>query len=318
MTDESDSAGDLARLSLAFEDVAKHIRQGAEAGGLTLSEVRLLDGIARGTTGARMLSRQLGLDEGHVSRMVRRLRDTGLVTGERQSEDARRVVLALTATGQERLRVALDGAREAAARTLGAPRPGARAALVPALAALTGPADPDIALTGLEPGDGGWVIEQHGRFGTGGESRPPGFEAAVARIVADVLEAADPEHERGWIARANGQRLGAVFCTRATEGGSAAPMATARLRLIFVLPEVRRRGLGLRLVEACRDFAAGAGYSRLILHADAGDRAASALCERFGFARAGSAAAGDHARGGEEQIWSLELGEALAKAPDRG
>lgn len=315
--DESDPAVGLARLSLAFEDVAAQIRHGVESGGLSLSEVRLLDGIARGTTAARVLSRQLGLDEGHVSRMVKRLRSAGLVRAERQAADARRVVLTLTAPGRERLGAALVGAQEAAERCLGPTRPGAQAALSAALAAVTGAPDPEIALTALEPGDGGWVIEQHGRLRARDEGVAPGFEASVARMVADLIETPEPARERGWIARANGQRLGVVFCTRARQGGR--PLAdTARLRLFFVLPEVRRQGVGLRLLGACRDFASAAGYRRMILHTHAGHRAACALCERFGFARIDSAPAEADGRSRKEQIWSFELSEPLAKGEDRG
>jgi GNAT superfamily N-acetyltransferase len=109
-----------------------------------------------------------------------------------------------------------------------------------------------------EPGDLGWMVQEHGEeyareFGWDGS-----FEALVARIVADFANDHDPEREEAWIAEAGGRRLGCVVCV-------AADATTAQLRILLVHPDGRGHGLGRRLVDRCVDFARDAGYERIRL-----------------------------------------------------
>jgi GNAT superfamily N-acetyltransferase len=109
-----------------------------------------------------------------------------------------------------------------------------------------------------EPGDLGWMVQEHGEayareFGWDGS-----FEALVARIVADFANDHDPEREEAWIAEAGGRRLGCVVCV-------AADATTAQLRIPLVHPDGRGHGLGRRLVDRCVDFARDAGYERIRL-----------------------------------------------------
>jgi GNAT superfamily N-acetyltransferase len=108
------------------------------------------------------------------------------------------------------------------------------------------------------PGDLGWVVQAHGedyavQFGWDG-----GFEALVARIVADYAGGHDPDREAAWIAELDGERVGCVFCVAADE-------TTAKLRILLVRPSARGRGVGSRLVDECITFARRAGYRRMTL-----------------------------------------------------
>lgn len=236
----SESARQVARLSLAFEDMAADIRRGAQAGGLTLSEVRLLDGVLRGISEARTLSRCLRLDEGHVSRMVKRLRTAGLLVGRRQRGDGRRVTLSLTGEGALRLGQAIEGAACAAEATLGDELSGAGSVVGMALETMLDrmPPSDEIRLTPLQPGDPGWVVSQHGLLYARDEGFDSSFEATVARVVSDFMLTRDPSRESAWIARAGTERIGCIFCTGARDDGP----TTAQLRLFLVRPEWRRRG----------------------------------------------------------------------------
>jgi len=84
------------------------------------------------------------------------------------------------------------------------------------------------------------------------------FEALVCRIVADFANGHDPVREAGWIAEADGQRLGCVFCVAADD-------VTAQLRILLVHPDGRGRRLGRRLTDTCVAFAREAGYHRMRL-----------------------------------------------------
>lgn len=127
------------------------------------------------------------------------------------------------------------------------------------------------------PGDLGWITHRHGvvyaqEYGWGAE-----FEALVARIVGDFGTRHDPAYERVWIAERDGRPVGSVMCVR-----DEAP-ATARLRLLFVEPDVRGLRLGERLVAAYVDFARAAGYRELVLWTTDIQATARRIYQRTGF-----------------------------------
>lgn len=135
----------------------------------------------------------------------------------------------------------------------------------------------NVALTGLRPGDAGWLIQQHAELYARDEGFDANFEPLVARILADFLETHDPGCERGWIARRGEQRLGSIFCVKGPEPGQ------AKLRLFLLRPEARGLGLGQRLLEACMEFAREARYRQMVLWTHESHRAACALYEKNGF-----------------------------------
>ncbi|WP_436530100.1 GNAT family N-acetyltransferase [Actinoplanes sp. HUAS TT8] len=110
-----------------------------------------------------------------------------------------------------------------------------------------------------QPGDLGWVVQAHGEIYAEEYGWDTSFEAMVARIVAGYAAGHDPEREAGWIAEADGRRVGCVLCVAGDEPG------TAVLRVLLVHPSGRGLGLGRRLVDTCIGFAVDAGYERMRL-----------------------------------------------------
>lgn len=114
-----------------------------------------------------------------------------------------------------------------------------------------------IAIRPLEqPGDLGWVVMAHGEVYAREFGWDAGFEALVARIVAEYAGGHDPGREAAWIAEVGGRRAGCIFCV-------AGDATTAKLRILLVDPVARGHGLGGRLVATCVDFARAAGYRRI-------------------------------------------------------
>jgi GNAT superfamily N-acetyltransferase len=107
-----------------------------------------------------------------------------------------------------------------------------------------------------QPGDLGWVIQQHGEL----YASEYGWDtdALVAGVVATYAGSHDEARESAWIAEIGGQRVGCVFCVAADD-------ATAQLRLLLLTPAARGHGLGTQLVDTCLAFARDAGYQRMIL-----------------------------------------------------
>ena len=140
---------------------------------------------------------------------------------------------------------------------------------------MTDPQSP-VVLRELRPGDLGWMVYSQGKgywdeCGWNGE-----YEALVARIAADFAAGHDPTREAGWIAELDGEPVGSVLCV---DGGG----GTAKLRLLWVEPSARGKGVGGLLVRRCVDFAREAGYLTMTLWTMSVLDAARRLYEEAGF-----------------------------------
>ena len=249
----------------------------------SLTEVRVLYELAhREKATAAELARELGLDAGYLSRIVRGFTRRGVIAKTGAKDDARKTILRLTARGR---RVTLP--LEAKARTqIGAMLddvPVSRQAhIVEAMRAIetslagSTPARPRIGLRSHRPGDMGWVVERHGTLYSQEYGWDETFEALVAGIVAKFIEHLDPERERCWIADLDGEPVGCVFCVRKSK-------SVAKLRLLLVEPRARGLGIGRRLVDECIRFARAAGYRELTLWTNDVLVAARHIYERAGF-----------------------------------
>jgi GNAT superfamily N-acetyltransferase len=85
-----------------------------------------------------------------------------------------------------------------------------------------------------------------------------GLEANACAVIAAFLRNFKAGREQAWIAEVDGAPAGSVLLT--DEGGG-----MSRLRLLYVEPFARGRGIGDRLVETCIAFARHAGYTAMTL-----------------------------------------------------
>ena len=157
-----------------------------------------------------------------------------------------------------------------------------------------------ITLRDIEPGDVGWLVDQHSQL----YARDEGFDETFGPLVADILDdfmrRRDAPRERGFIAVRGTQRLGSVFCVHADD-------RTAKLRLFLLLPEARGRGLGRHMLEACMAHARAQGYVRMVLWTHASHRAACALYEKAGWRCVSSKPVVSFGVALEELGWEVDL-----------
>jgi DNA-binding MarR family transcriptional regulator/N-acetylglutamate synthase-like GNAT family acetyltransferase len=252
--------------------------------GFSLTEVRVLYEVAHqpGLTAAD-LRRELALDAGYLSRLLRRFVAQALVKRSVHASDARSSTLSLTAKGRKAL-APLERASSARAAELIAHLDTASAdefrralqtverALTPAARSAPEP----IVLRAHQVGDIGWVAHRQGLLYAQEYGWDASFEALVAEIAAKFVREFEPQHERCWIAEQGGRIAGSAFVVRKSA-------RVAQLRLLYVEPAARGQGLGARLVDECIRFARSKQYKTLMLWTNDVLRAARHVYETRGF-----------------------------------
>ena len=133
-----------------------------------------------------------------------------------------------------------------------------------------------IILRDPEPGDMGWVVQQHGAIYAREYGWNDEFEALVAGIVAGYIRKRQPQWERCWMAELDGQLLGSAFVVRKSK-------TVAQLRMLIVTPQARGMGLGERLTDGCLAFAREKGYKKMVLWTHSCLLAARRIYARRGF-----------------------------------
>jgi len=249
----------------------------------SLTEVRVLYELAHhGSITATELGRNLRLDAGYLSRMVRGFARRGLLTRTDAKDDGRKTILRLTARGRATVAPLEARARDQIAAMLKDVPSLEQDRLVASMHAIertlqaNREGTPQVALRTHRPGDMGWVVERHGALYAEEYGWDETFEALVADIVAKFITHLDPKCERCWIAEVDGERAGCVFCVKKTK-------TVAKLRLLLVEPRTRGLGVGSRLVDECIRFARTAGYRELVLWTNDVLVAARRIYERAGF-----------------------------------
>jgi DNA-binding MarR family transcriptional regulator/GNAT superfamily N-acetyltransferase len=235
----------------------------------SLTEVRVLYELAnREEPSAAEIGRELGLDPGYLSRILRGLRKRKLLATRAAPGDRRRTLLALTDEGRAvfaQLDQRSSTEIEVMLRTLSGDRQRQLLGAMESIEQLLGGSPEHVPssrepylLRAPEPGDLGWVVHRHGVLYAQEYGWDERFEALVAGVVADFVRTFDSHRERCWIAEREGEVVGSVFLVRDSDD-------VAKLRLLLVEPSARGLGIGSRLVGECVRFARQANYRTLTL-----------------------------------------------------
>ena len=249
----------------------------------SLSQVRVLYELAhRERPTATELGRELGLDPGYLSRILRLFEKRGFLKRTPSKADGRQSHLFLTARGQAAFAPLNTRSREEIGSMLRALRARDQIRLVDSMHAIEGVlgAQPEKKVPYLlrphRPGDMGWVVSRHGALYAQEYGWDETFEALVAGIVKKFIEHYDPRKERCWIAEKDGEPVGSVFVVKQSA-------TVAKLRLMLVEPKARGLGIGARLVDECVRFAGQAGYGKITLWTNSVLRAARHIYKEAGF-----------------------------------
>ncbi|MFO1126286.1 MAG: helix-turn-helix domain-containing GNAT family N-acetyltransferase [Methylocystis sp.] len=258
------------------------LREGLLDSPFSLTEARVLYELAnRDAPTAGALAKDLDLDAGYLSRILRRFQNDGLLIRARSSTDGRQSHLTLTAKGRKAFAPLDRRSRAEIGALVEHLSDGEQQRLLEAMHTIErllgnpqerGP----LVLRPHRHGDMGWIIQRHAALYAQEYGWDGTFESLVARIAADFIDKHDPRRERFWIAERDGVIVGSV-------GLVAKSKTVAKLRLLLIEPEARGLGLGKRLVDECIRFARETGYRELTLWTNDILHAARHIYESAGF-----------------------------------
>ena len=248
----------------------------------SLTEARVLYELAyQKNVTAGELCRELGLDRGYVSRMLRNFEAKGLIDTVTSPSDGRRIFLSLSGKGRK-VFAPVDRRSSAEISAMlsrhSAPKQKALLNAMRDIESILTPASQTAtySLRPHRPGDMGWIVHRHGELYAREYRYDERFEALVAEVVAKFIQNFDPKRERCWIAEREGEILGSIFLVKLSK-------SAAKLRLLLVEPSARGLGIGRGLVAECINFARRAGYKKVVLWTQSELAAARHVYEAAGF-----------------------------------
>ena len=281
------------------------LRRGLAGSPFPLPEARVLYELAqRGSATATGIRRDLGLDAGYLSRLLRGLRARGLVRAAVSVKDARASLLSLTAKGARQFAQLDQRTRQQVGAMLGGLPESGRERVVAAMSAveslLNDRKSGEATLREPRPGDMGRVVQLHGELYAREFGYDTTFEALVAEIAARFVRDFDAARERCWIAELDGEVVGSVFLVQKSK-------TVAKLRLLVLDPKARGQGLGRKLTQACIQFARDRGYRKIILWTQSHLAAARAIYRAEGFRKTASEPHRSFGKRLVAETWELKL-----------
>jgi DNA-binding MarR family transcriptional regulator/GNAT superfamily N-acetyltransferase len=304
---QTDTIAAVRRFSRFYTRQRGLLGEGLLKSDFSLTEARVLYELAnRDALTAADMCRDLGLDAGYLSRILKKFEQSGLIARTASADDGRRSRLTLTQAGRAAFEPLDRASQEDVRAMIGRLTPEQTVALnqamrtVEDLIAMPSPVSMPITLRPYQLGDLGWIVHRQAvlyalEYGWDGT-----YEALAAEILAGFVKNHDPKRECGWIAVREGQVLGSVFVM----GGSE---TIAKLRLLYVEPAARGLGLGRRLVDTCIAFARENGYRTLTLWTNDVLVPARRIYQQAGFIRVAAEAHHSFGKDLVGETWDLGL-----------
>lgn len=303
----ADAIAGVRRFSRFYTRQLGLLGEGLLKSDFSLTEARVLYELAHrdGLTAAD-LCRDLGIDAGYLSRMLKTFDQRGLIARAASPRDGRETLLDLTPAGRAAFEPLDRASQEDVRAMIGGLDAEDTVTLVQAMRTIErlmggqeiSPAP--VTLRSHRLGDLGWIARRQAILYAREYGWDETYEALAAEILAGFVRNFDPAWERSWIAEREGEVIGSVFLVRGSE-------TVAKLRLLYVEPVARGMGIGAQLVDACIRFARETGYRTLTLWTNDVLVAARSIYQRAGFQLVASEAHHSFGKDLVGQTWELAL-----------
>lgn len=255
---------------------------------LSPSAVHALIEIERGDVTARDLGALLHLEKSTISRMLRRLVQSGDVQETAGEDDASVKRLSLTATGKTRVAAIHDFARAQVFDALGRLQPGQGDTVLQGMRLYTqamtrathipGNVGKIDIVCGYRPGLIARTKQMHAIYYARESGFGLRFESVVASGLADFCIRLENPQNAIWTARQDGEIVGSVAIDGDDLGDN-----MAHLRWFILADSVRGGGVGKMLLDAALAFVDKSGFAATHLWTFSGLHAARHLYETRGF-----------------------------------
>ncbi len=281
----------------------------------TLSEVRVLFELARleNETGSQ-IAKELGLDPGYVSRILRNFEKRGFLQRMPQDADRREQVVVLTQRSHDALQpLSAQSSAQVAAMLRKLTRNEQvhlldAMHLIQRLLVAQPESPPPYALRQPEPGDMGWIVHRHGVLYNREYYWNYLFEAKVAAEANRFMTDRDVDRENCWIVERDGEIVASVMLTKKSD-------EVAELGLLLVEPASRQQGIGTRLVRECIRFARQARYRKITLCTYDKLYKAQRIFEKAGFEMLEEKWQHRFGHDVRQQIWEVDVDRAKLTEP---
>ena len=282
------------------------LQEGVYKSEFSLTQARVLYEIIRRDQPitAAEIAKELGLDAGYLSRILRGFEARGYIVRQTSDRDGRQSLLSATPRGRESFAPVEAQTIEDVTALLRDREDGAQTRLCEAMQTIESVLGPEprvpFILRDPKSGDMGWIISSHGIVYSREYGWNDQLEAVTAEIVVAFMRKRDERRERCWIAERGGRNVGCVLLVAESD-------TVARLRLLLVEPEARELGLGARLIDECVRFAREARYRKITLWTHGVLIGARRLYERAGFRLVASTTHDDFGPMLVSETWDLDL-----------
>lgn len=249
----------------------------------SLSEARVLFEI--GNTErctAKMLTEQLGIDAGYLSRIMKRFEKAGLAYKVQSEEDGRSYLLHLSELGKKTLADMNELSNEQIRGMIGDLSQQQLIELSRSMSTIartlsSESTQPQVNLrTDLKPGDIGTLIHLHGWIYAQECGYNSVFEAYVCRTFYEWMETRDPERDRIWLAEAEGQIVGSIAII-------GKPGERVQLRWFILHPDYRGSGLGKNMLDQAIEYCREKGFKKVLLETTSDQEKAIRMYSKMGF-----------------------------------
>ena len=274
----------------------------------SLTEARVLYELAHrdGLTAAE-IGRELSLDAGYLSRLLRTFDNRGLIERKAADQDGRQRVLSLTEAGRSAFapldaasRAQIGGMLKELDRGDSEDLVAGMRTIERALGSRASQGNDTVTLRPPALGDIGRIIHRQALLYQREYGWDMRFEVLLAEIFSGMMQQFDPDMERGWVAERGGDVVGSVFVVRDSD-------AVAKLRLLYIEPHARGLGLGRRLVDECIAFARGKAYRRMTLWTNDVLKPARRIYAATGFRLTSAEAVNAFGQDMVSETWDLDL-----------
>jgi DNA-binding MarR family transcriptional regulator/GNAT superfamily N-acetyltransferase len=234
---------------------------------------------------ASQIMERMPIDKSYLSRLLKKLEKDGVIKRKKSEEDARAVVISLTAKGKKEFDF-LNKSSDEQIATLIQPFSSIQkenlVAEMSSIKHMLRPVKPatleknDVSIrTQLVPGDLGYVAWLHGKVYAEECGYLLNFEGYVLESLGEWAHQYDPAKDKVWVCESTGRIIG--FLAAVDHGDR------LQLRYFLLLPEYRGIGLGKRLMDEFIAWMKFRGIRKSYLWTTKEQHTAIALYKRYGY-----------------------------------